>query len=106
MAVDGAELVAGAAVLFLLSDGGQVSDVVGGGHGDGTHPDAGEGGMAVEEGVVLGVDVEKVERVRLGGEGLFDVAEEAAEDRELEGVEEEGEGRFDGERMFGRVGVV
>ena len=43
-AVDGAEFVAGGAVLFLLGDGGQVGDVVFGGHGDAAHPDAGEGG--------------------------------------------------------------
>ena len=33
-AIDGAEFVAGGAVLFLLGDGGEVGEVVGGGHGD------------------------------------------------------------------------
>ncbi len=56
-AVDGAEFVAGGAVFLLLGDGGEVGDVVGGGHGDGTHPEAGEGGVVVEVGVVLGVGV-------------------------------------------------
>ena len=48
-AVDGAEFVAGGAVLFLFGDGGEVGEVVGGGHGDGADPEAGEGGVVVEE---------------------------------------------------------
>ncbi len=80
-AIDGAEFVAGRAVLFLLCDGSEVGDMVGGCHGDGAHPEAREGGMAVEERVVLGVGVEEVEWVRVCSEGFFDVLEEAAEDR-------------------------
>jgi hypothetical protein len=111
VAIDGAELVAGRAVLFLFCDGGEVGDVVGGGHGDGAHPEASEGGMAVEQGVVLGIDIEEVEvpggpRVGILCEGPFDVAEEAAEDGQLEGVEEEGESGLGGNRVFGGVGVV
>ena len=33
-AVDGAEFVAGGAVLFLLGDGGEIGEMVVGGHGD------------------------------------------------------------------------
>ena len=61
IAVDGAEFVAGGAVFLLLGYGGEVGDVVGGGHGDEAGPEAGEGGVVVEVGVVLGVDVEEVE---------------------------------------------
>ena len=61
-AVDGAEFVAGGAVFLLFGDGGEVGEVVGGGHGDEAGPEAGEGGVVVEVGVVLGVDVEEVER--------------------------------------------
>jgi hypothetical protein len=67
VAVDGAELVAGGAVLFLLGDGGEVGEVVGGGHGDRAHPETGEGGMAVEQGAVLGVGVEEVEGMEVAG---------------------------------------
>jgi len=80
--------------------------VVGGGHGDTAHPEAGEGGMVVEEGVVLGVGVDEVEGGGVVGAAGFDVAEEAAEEGELEGVEEEGEGGFGRERVEGGVGVV
>ncbi len=80
--------------------------MVGGGHGDGADPEAGEGGVAVEEGVVFGVCVEEVKRFGMCGLGLLDVVEEAAEEGEFEGVEEEGEGRFEGERVGGCVGVV
>ena len=106
VAVDGAELVAGGAVLFLLGDGCEVGQVVGGGHGDRTHPEAGEGRMAVEQGAVLGVGVEQVEGAGIGGEGGFDVAQEAAEDGQLEWVEEEGERGFGWQGMAGGVGVV
>lgn len=105
-AVDGAEFVAGGAVFFLLGDGGEVGEVVGGGHGDGAHPEAGEGGVVVEVGVVLGVCVEEVERPWIVGDRALDVAEEAAQDGQFEGVEEEGEGGFGGEGVGGCVGVV
>jgi len=74
--------------------------------GDGAHPEAGEGGVAVEEGAVLGVCVEEVKGFGMCGLGGLDVAEEAAEDGEFEGVEEEGEGGLGGEGMGGGVGVV
>ena len=106
VAVDGAELVAGGAVLLLLSDGGQVGDVVGGGHGDAAHPEAGEGGVVVEQGVVLGVGVDEVERRGMLRAGFFDVAEEAAEDGQLEGVEEEGQSGLGGDGVERGVGVV
>jgi len=64
--------------------------VVGGGHGDGAGPEAGEGGVVVEEGVVFGVCVEEVKGFGMSYLGALDVAEEAAEDGEFEGVEEEG----------------
>ena len=75
-------------------------------HGYGAHPDAGEGGVMVEEGAVLGVGVEEVEGVGTGGKGGFDVAEVATEDGELEGMEEEGDGGCVRERVGGGVGVV
>jgi hypothetical protein len=90
----------------LLGDGGEVGEMVFGGHGDAAHPEAGEGGVVVEEGVVFSVGVEEVERGGIVGSGLFDVAEEAAEEWELEGVEEEGEGGLGGEGVEGGVGVV
>jgi hypothetical protein len=94
--VDGAEFVAGGAVFFLFGDGGEVGEMVGWGHGYGADPETGEGGMAVEEGAVFGVRVEEVKRFRMSSLGGFDVAEEAVEDGEFEGVEEEGEGGFGG----------
>jgi len=105
-AVDGAELVASRAVLFLLGDGGQVGDVVCGGHGDAAHPDAGEGGVVVEERVVLGVGVDEVEVGGVGGAGVLDVAEEAAEDGQFERMEEEGERWRGGNGVQRGVGVV
>jgi len=80
--------------------------VVGGGHGDAADPEAGEGGVVVEEGVVLGVGVDEVEGCGVGGAGVLDVAEEAAEDGQLEGVKEECEGRRGGDGVEGGVGVV
>ena len=68
-----------------------------GGHGDGAEPEAGEGGVAVENGAALGVDVEDVEGAGAFGEVGFDAAEEGAEDGGLEGVEEEGQGGGAGE---------
>ena len=68
--------------------------MVGWGHGDEAGPESGEGGVAVEVGVVLGVDVEEVERLWVVRDGGLNVAEEAAQDGELEGMEEEGEGGF------------
>ena len=105
-AIDGAEFVACGAVFLLLGDGGEVGGVVGWGHGDEAVPEAGEGGVAVEVGVVFGVDVEEVERAWIVGDRMFDVTEEAALDGEFDGVEEEGEGGFGGEEMGGGVGVV
>jgi hypothetical protein len=90
----------------LLGYGGQVGQVVGGGHGDGAGPETGEGGVVVEEGVVLGVCVEEVKGFGMSGLGGLDVAEEAAEDGEFEGVEEEGQGGLGGEGVGGCVGVV
>jgi len=94
VAVDGALFISGRAVVFLLSDGGEVGGVVLGGHGDGAEEEAGEGGMLVEDFAALGVDVEEVE----GGWGSagfrceagFDAAEKELEDGGFEGVEEEG----------------
>ena len=60
----------------------------------------------VEVGVVLGVDVDEIEGVGVRGLRGLDVAEEAAQDGELEGMEEEGERGFEGERVGGGVGVV
>ncbi len=80
--------------------------MVGWGHGDEAGPESGEGGVAVEVGVVLGVDVEKVEGPWIVGDGAFYVAKEAAQDGEFEGVEEEGESGFVGEGMGGGVGMV
>jgi hypothetical protein len=90
VAVDGALFVAGGAVLFLRGDGGQIGDVVLGGHGDGPEEETGEGGMAVEDVAALGVDVEDVERWWGRGGGLFcevgfDVAEESFQDGGFEG---------------------
>jgi hypothetical protein len=59
-AVDGALFIAGGSVLFLLGDGSEVGEVVFGGHGYGAEEEAGEGGVAVENGAALGVDVEDV----------------------------------------------
>ena len=61
VAVDGALLVAGGAVLFLSGDGGEVGDVIFGGHGYGAEEETGEGGVAVEDVGALGVDIEEVE---------------------------------------------
>ena len=105
-AVDGAEFVAGGAVFLLLGDGGEVGEVVCGGHGDGAGPEAGEGGVVVEVGVVFCVGVEKVKGFRMCGLRGLDVAEEATEEGEFEGVEEEGEGGFEGEGVGGCVGVM
>ena len=105
-AINRAELVAGGAVFLLLGDGGEVGGVVGGGHGDEAGPEAGEGGVVVEEGVVFSVGVEEVERCWVVGSGFFDVAEEAAEDGQLEGVEEEGQGGLGGDGVKRGVGVV
>ena len=104
--VDGAEFVAGGAVLFLLRDGGEVGYVVGGRHGDAAHPEAGEGGVVVEEGVVLGVGVHEVEGSFALKAAVFDVANVAAEEWELEGMEEEGERGLGGYGMQGCVGVM
>ena len=91
---------------FCSAMAARSASVVVGGHGDEAGPEAGEGGVVVEVGVVFGVDVEEVEGAWIVGDRVFDVAEEAAEEGELEGVEEEGEGGFEGEGVGGGVGVV
>jgi len=75
VAVDGALFVAGGAVLFLLGDGFEVGGVVVGGHLDFAVPEAGEGGVVVEDVGALGVDVEEVEGARTFGVVVFDAAE-------------------------------
>ncbi len=90
----------------MLGDGGHVGSVVGGGHGDEAGPEAGEGGVVVEVGVVFGVDVEEIEGPWIVGDRLLYVAEEAAQDGEFEGMEEEGQGGLGGKGMGGRVGVM
>ena len=68
-----------------------------GGHGDGAEEEASEGGVFVEDGAPLGVDVKDVESGWVFGVGGvlgelgFEAAKECAEDRAFEGVEEEGE---------------
>ena len=104
--IDGTEFVAGRAVLLLLSDGGEVCDVVGCGHGDGPHPEATEGSVVIEQRAVLGVGVEQVERVRASGEAAFDVLEEAAQDGPFKGMEEKGDGGCLGQRVQRGVGEV
>ncbi len=85
-------LIAGGAVFELFGDLAEVGDVVFGGHGDAALPEFGEGGVAVKDGAVLGVDVGEVEVAGAGGELVFDRAEELAEEWSFEGVEEKGEG--------------
>ena len=89
--------VAGGAVLCLLGYGGEVGDVVFGGHGHGAFEEVGEGGVAVEDVGAFGVDVEDVQGAGTGSEGGFDFAEEGFEDGGFEGVEEEGEDGGGGE---------
>lgn len=86
--IDGAELISGRAVLFLLGDGGEVGDVVLGGHGDAAEPDASEGRVAIDERVVLGVDVDEIEGARVRGEVGLDVAKEAAQETVFKGMKE------------------
>ena len=90
----------------MFGDGGEIGEVVGGGHGDGTHPEAGEGGVVVEQGVVFGVRVEEIKGFIMCGLRGFNVTQEAAQEGEFEGVEEEGEGGLGGEGVGGGVGVV
>ena len=72
-----------------------------GGHRDGAEKEAGEGGVAVEDGATLGVDIEEVKGGSGGtgsfGELGFDAAEEELQHRRFEGVEEKGEGGRAGE---------
>ena len=63
-----------------------------GGHGHKAVPEAGVGGVAIEDGAALGIDVEDVEGAGAVAELSFDATEERFEDGCLEGVEEEGEG--------------
>jgi hypothetical protein len=102
VAVDCALLVSGGTVFFLCGDGGQVGDVVLGGHGDGAEEESGEGGVAVEDVGALGVDVEEIECGRWTAGGAlgelgFDAAEEELEDGSFKGVEEEGDAGGGGE---------
>ena len=55
---------------------------------------------------MLCIDVYEVEGAGVPRNRSFHVPEEAAQDRELERVEEEGDGGFVGQRVGGRVGVV
>jgi hypothetical protein len=80
--------------------------VVGGSHGDGSHPEAGETGVVIEEGAVFGVGVEEVERPWIQRDRAFDEIEKTAQDGEFEGVKEEGEGGFFREGICCGVGVV
>jgi hypothetical protein len=60
----------------------------------------------VDERVVLGVDVEKIERARVSCEVLFDVAKKAAEEAVFEGMEEVREDGFIGQRLASGVGLA
>ncbi len=80
--------------------------MIGGGHGDGAHPETGEAGVVVEEGAVFGIGVEEVERPWIQRDRAFDKVEKTAQDGEFEGVKEEGECGFRGEGICGGVGVV
>ena len=66
----------------MLSYGGEIGGVVFGGHGYEAVPEAGEGGVAVEDGTALGVDVEDVEGVGAGGELGFDAVGPARIERD------------------------
>jgi len=96
IAVDGALLVTGGAVVFLLGDGGDVGGVIFGRHGYGAEEKTGEGGIPVEDVAALGVDVEEIECRRRGagffGEASFDASEKELENGGFEGVEEKGQG--------------
>jgi len=105
-AEDGAELVAGGTVLVLLGDGGEIGDVIFGGHGDAAEPETLEAWVVVDEGIVLGVGVEEVEGCGGLGSTVFDMAEEAAQDGGLEWMEEESECWRVGEGVEDGVGVV
>jgi hypothetical protein len=106
--IDRTQLVAGGTVLFLIGDGGEIGDVIGRCHGDWAHPQASEGGMAIEQRTVLGVGVEQIEGSGVSARGLrgLDVAQEAAQDGEFEGMKEEGDGGFERQRVGGGVGVM
>lgn len=85
----------------MLGDGGEIGSVVFGRHGYGAEEETGEGGVPVEDGAALGVDVEKVEGC--GGrawtlcEACFDTAEKQLEDGGFKGVKEEGQSGGAGE---------
>jgi hypothetical protein len=70
--------------------------VVVGAHWDISLPEEGEGGVVVERGAVLGVDIEEIQDAGAVGEGGLDAAEKRLEDGILEGVEEEDEGGGEG----------
>jgi hypothetical protein len=95
IAVDGALFVAGGTVLLLFGDGREVCDVVFGGHGHRAEEETGEGGVLVEYGAALRVDVEDVEGDSRGagpfGKTGFDAAKEQLQDGGFEGMEEKGE---------------
>jgi len=73
--------------------------VVGRRHGDAAGPDPLESRVTVEERSVLGIYIYEVKGPRVPGKGGFDAAEEAAEDGQLKGVKEEGQGGFRGQRV-------
>lgn len=89
--IDRAELVTGGTVFLLLGDGCEIGDVILGRHGHAPKPDASEGGMTVDEGVVFGVDVEEIEGARARGEVCLDVAKEATQQTVFERMKEERE---------------
>ena len=58
--IERAELVAGRTVFFLLGDGREIGDVVGGRHGDAAGPESLKGWVTVEERSMLGIDIYEV----------------------------------------------
>lgn len=104
VAIDGALLVSGGTVLFLLGDGFEVGCVVFGRHGDRAVEEAGEGRVLVEEGAALSVDVEDIERAGTFSELGFDAAKKLLQDGGLEWVKEKdkrwGGGKVEGESVL------
>ena len=69
-------------------------------HGDHAVEEAGEGHVAVEDVGVLGVDVEEIEVAGAFVEVLFEAGQELAQDGNLEGMEEQGDGGGVGQGDF------
>ena len=91
-AEDGAELIAGGAVVELGGDLFEIGDVIFGRHGDATFPERGEVRFLGEDAAVFRVGVEDVDGLRgscVGGGLLEEAAEQAADGGRLERVEEE-----------------